>query len=390
MIKGNSQLDWIDNDHFYYNATQISSGLFPVAANISDQRNVPFVLNPTEWQVAVERFDISSASVPFFYYDVVNNPFIINLIQNVAVDPNIVSQTVNPPYNLENTLDSVNDGDGIFSIKQLLGMINQSIYILCRQMNTLIPGSFPNITGNVGGPNVNQPYFLWDSTVNKIMIYWPMEDNPSLNPPLLNNMVWNEVTPQTSSQNVYFILTFNNALAQLFLGMFNAEYYGENNTLVAQGIQVPGAFSPHSSLVFKPQGNLNAYSDFYGTSGSHTTWLEIAQKTGIYQWNAVNKIYMKTDLPIREEVLPGNGATSNILCDFGFIASENFTGYSRFQYSNMGNLKWVDLLGTQPFSSIKVSFFYQTYAGKSYQIMLNRTQELSYKLIFRRKKKLPT
>lgn len=188
-----------------------------------------------------------------------------------------------------------------------------------------------------------------------------------------------DVDPGYPNQPTYR-LCFNNALAQLFLGCFQGLYLGPQTDLATPGaLGPPFPIPPHVSW---------ATGEYYW-NGSVTTFRENAEKNGIYLWNSINKIYLTSDLPIREEALPGTSATTNILTDFVFIPSESFVGYNRFQYYNQGNLKWIDFTTDQPLSKITITFKYQTYDGNSNIINLIAGQNLSYKFIFRRKKKLP-
>lgn len=123
-----NQIEWKNNDLFYYNATLACTATVPIQAIVSDNRNVPFIWNPSEWQVAVERFDISSQGVPFFNYNPTANPLIVTVA--VVANNTYESFTLLAP-NYNNNTQAQWPSNGIFSINQFITMINQSIYDCC-------------------------------------------------------------------------------------------------------------------------------------------------------------------------------------------------------------------------------------------------------------------
>jgi hypothetical protein len=132
----------------------------------TDNRSSPVLSNPTDWRVAVVRFNIPTSQIPLFrYYSSFSSPPVIQGGEHIVT---LKFVPTNTNFSDELKLFSVNlsnpNDNSIYSINQYVTMVNASFQ-----------QAFANLSASVGYPINRFPILEYNSTTKLFKFYIPVE-----------------------------------------------------------------------------------------------------------------------------------------------------------------------------------------------------------------------
>jgi len=374
-------------EHIYYNVILSNTTNVAIPATITDNRNFPFINNPSNYQIAVERFSIPGNTIPLFIYDPVNDPIIMTFHNNTSgidyeidlIDP---SSLPLPPVEIMSNGAYPNS---VFAITPFLNLINYTIWNYIQDEINAGTADFVNAFPNlqINGAAVvdyyNQPLFEWDPLSSLIRFYAPAGGTQGVLVNVPNNFTVNTMYAALVHWELYL-----NKKGYEILGALPGVFWGFNRP------------RPDNHKVYQltPKYDvaqlINKYeaTDAVGNPISLGFALQVyAEDNQNYLWNKLEKVYVTTTMPVMGEYVPFSNGTLPVLTDFIPVATTDPKVNNVYQYFNMGNLKWVDFIGDQAILKIDFSFYYQL-NGQIYQLMLNPGQTISLKFLIKRKEKI--
>jgi hypothetical protein len=322
-----------DENHIYYNI-DIRKGIEhsgqPFQASFNETRVEPILKKPSDYVLSVVRFSIPSQSIPIFIWK--PNEFQIT-ISYLNFDFTTTLQYI--PNSPGGSYDYF--GPSIWNYQDFIDIINAA---LLSSFNNFVAGT---------------PAFALKPTTAPYMIY-----NSETQ---LCSLIAEEKYDTTYTNPVY--IYFNTNLFSYFPALQNFD--DEANTIKSHYIKVKYNFN--NVLVI---GGINYY--------------EIREEySTLVLWNDLQKILLETDsIPVNNELL---GSQTNklrkVITDFEPLSSIN--DRSVIQYFPQGPLRFYDLITDYPLTQMNLNIRWETKDGRSYPLYLNKYDNLTVKLYFKRK-----
>jgi hypothetical protein len=352
-----------------------NSDFFP--AIYQEQRNVPFLHNPSDYYCAVTglRFDISN--IPFMRFPNAINPGMpsdpnySNLWFTMIYSPapavyevfqnNVIyvpSTVTSPPILVE--ANSTNHYYDIYDPPQMVKLINNTINKSFAQLLTLHPGLSPAVTA---------PFFNYNAVDGKLSLFVPNVINPLVpgvnvyetQYDINNKPLFGSTQPAGTIQ-----LYFNIGLDKI-LGYFNS-YFTDN-------------FQSEYLYMINPAPNATgAYFEFIQSDNFVSTNSIIARLAIISNSLPILDTYIPvtTDNPV--------GINSKIKIVFDLYPSKDiFNDGPSVNYNQQGFLRLHDMAGRGDFAFLDLEFVYIDHQQNFNQIFISQNDCCAISLIFIKK-----
>jgi hypothetical protein len=328
----------------------------PVLARILQTRTTPIVDRPMDYELQVQRMQVSLREVPLFFPDIPNPAFPLQTDMSITLSFGGVffRQFIN--------VTTQEAKVGVFSYQNYLNDLNAASTAAFVALKAAFPGAAPTAP----------PLFFINPQTALISMY--VQDGYLNTNPNRILIGFNQVLQQIMA--LPFDLTFPIPDPNGFEYLISV-----NNS----GILLPAA--PRTGVpaaVSAIAGNLLQVQQEYISTD---------------EWDSVKSIVILSSLiPTAKEFVPTNtssGQSSSlssgslgILIDFELVKSNPFEPRHIAQYIPQSEFIMKSLNGSSPLNQIDAQAFYQTYNGRLFEIYLGNNTNLSLKLMFRRKREI--
>lgn len=340
----------------YQDLILTNTDLNPILAKIIQTRSTPIVSKPDEYELQVQRMQVSLREVPLFMPDIPDSklPYQTDMSITLSYLGNTFRQFIN--------VTPAQARYGVFSYQNYLNNLNNASILA---FNTL-KAAFPLASGTVA------PLFFLNPQTALISMYVQdayLDSNPSR-----------------------IVIGFNQILQQIM----NFPFDSTNTIPDPNGFEyVVSVNSSALSLPVAPRtGVPQAISAIAGNL------LQVQQEfLSMDELDSVKSVVLLSNMiPTAREMVPNltdatqSGGVSNstlgILIDFELVKSNPFEPRHIAQYIPQSEFIMKSMNNNISLNQIDVQAFYQTYNGKLYPIYLGNNTNLSLKLMFRRKNKI--
>ena len=316
-----------DADQIYYNVRINGEPDKLTIAKYSENRVVPILQNPSDYELAIVRFSVPTTQIPMFFWE--NDTWGITL--SYGVD-NYFEYLQFIPNSFANPKDT------IYVPQEFVDSVNQAFTSIFSTLKTAHPAIL--------------------STAPPVMTYDPITDLLTLN--VQQNYVVDGV-------KIYF----NSALNTLMYSFQNifTEYPPSNKVY---------------EIVVADRGGLNT-----GTLGGQASYLMKQEFPTTFTWSTFSKLIFETSsVPVVREL---DGAqkdvTSARLTDFNVPSGVRYNRDPLIFYPQ-GPLRYISLNSKYPLNRIDLQIFWQNKDGTNYPIYLTSSEDASVKILFRKKQSL--
>jgi len=327
-------------DHIYYNVNfSPPPGASSGNMEYNIQLNSPLLQNPGDFSLAIVRFDLSLADVPYLIFRIQEgltqaNPnlgvysFTLsyggNDYTNYSIYDNAYHQLPIPIAPIQNEgLQFVDYYYYIFEIPVMVDYLNRA----------LAQSTIDLLAANPVLAPLSTPYLKYNPETKLIDFYVPRKFETS------NIELW-----------------FNNATYKLLAGF--KIFYSSNFTSQKR----------NRLIIESGQEYSNGYTQFGLLPVVPPLWYIFKPDSPqIYSWSELQNIVIKTSLlPIRNEFSIVSGSTQltpePILTDFS-VPSNIDSNVLTISYANQGVYRYIDLLTENPLSQIDISVFWKDKKG---------------------------
>ena len=335
MLRVNTNADAEDN--IYYNVRLLNDTRKDIIpAVFSENRVVPILENPSEYELAVVRFKVPAETIPIFRW--VDDKFSITLSYGGS------DFTEYLPW-IPKALPSDNKflyGKAIWSYQSFIDSINLAFKTAFDKLKIDFPLA----------PPTEAPFITFNSAT-ELMTIWTEE-------------LYEEAT---------------NTIAI----MFNYDLFAVIPSFQVDRLNIP---PPSTGVSFdikfqrlKVKNNYNNKTIYNGKA--YYTFQQ--EYTTLALLNDFVSITFESDsIPIEPELLPAQtNVVRRIITDFEPIDGVN--DHQSFQYFSRGSLRYYDLKSSYPMHKIDIRVFWTDRRGEQFPIYINRDEVLTLKLLFRRK-----
>jgi len=321
-----SSLD-INSDNIYYNI-EISKTLDPQQLGIfgqikySENRVEPILENPSNYHLAVVRFNLPAQLLPIFVWPGDDKYYIKMTFGSTDVIKYLKF--------ISNTTGNDFYGNTIWDYQEMIDIVNKTLSDAYNELKSLEPSMTPT-----------EPPFITYDSVSKLLI-------------------WNIEKLYANTTKVYF----SNVL---FIRYFNSfQVYHPDPKIEYQ-------------MLCKDNGNNSKTinnKDYFSTYQEYVT---------INLWGSIKSILFETNtIPTSLEFLSGqNNITRQVLTDF--LPTEEINNRSHIQYFPQGSLRFYDLNSNSPLRRIDLSLLWEDREGNVYPIYLQDNEKFTMKILFRKK-----
>lgn len=357
----------LSNEDIYLNITVHNGKTDDIlAASYSAERNQPLLDNPSDYKVAVVRFDCPSTSFPI---QVFNKPHDYSLTLYFGPD-NLTSQQILTNFQIDYTTNPnplISNPDYVYYFKQF-----------CLSLNSSFLSAYNGIVSQYDAINGPGAWALAFPTQAAPFIYFePTTDVFKIVTPVIND---------NNNPNGVEIW-FNHALFQCFLS-FMGKFYGfdrpdgkdvqivvtdfKNNRYDANF-----TFNPTAGAFYHISQEFKALNEFYRV-----------YKIVILSNSLVSrKEYISVYSPSSTDGTSEDGSVNSI----GIVQDFDYEFYdpnsTRIVYNPSGPWRWMDLLSNAPLTKVDFQVFAQSERGALLPVQLLPNQNCNIKLCFRKKDK---
>lgn len=345
-----------DENIIYQDLILTNTDLTPVLARIIQTRSTPIVSKPDDYELQVQRMQVSLREVPLFFPEIPDSK-----------SPLVTSQSITLSYlgNLFRQFVNVTVPQaryGVFSYQNYLNNINAASILAFNALKAAFPAATPTVA----------PLFFLNPQTALISMY--VQDG------YLN----------TNPNRI--VIGFNQKLQQIMNMPFDNAF----------PIPDPNGFeyviSVNSSAVLLPAAPRTGVPQAISAIAGNL--LQVQQEfVSEDEFDNVKSIVLVSNLiPTAREMVPNltsslqsstvSNSTMGILIDFELVKSNPFEPRHIAQYIPQSEFIMKSLNNNTPLNQIDVQAYYQTYSGKLFEIYLGNNTNLSLKLMFRRKNKI--
>jgi hypothetical protein len=370
-----------DTDFVYYNIDIRSdpSTEQPTLAQYSISRLAPILHKPDDYELAVTRFYLPASEIPIMIWNprgkTLSDPyqpnpdlpgynpaskvdkFVVSMSYNLDPDTdpnNYVQKPLVFPPNYNTSFTDIY-GDSIQSYGEFFDILNKALFDAFTDLKATPWGG--------GAPPTEAPYIQFDSTTNLCTFVAQTSYDTG-----------NGIVPPPATIQVYF----NDPLQQLFTS-FLAFYQG-GFFLNGVGAKVPYPEFDYQVLIRDVRNNTVTT----GTSPPYYYMEQEYSTLGLF--NDFQAIVFATDqIPASPEYEPGVGDSQRVLTDF--IPDVAINDRQAFVYFGLGWKRYYDLTSKYPLRNIDMRAYWRDVNGILYPIYLSGDEQLSMKLLFRKKAK---
>jgi hypothetical protein len=316
------------SDHIYYDVNITNQENILKPTKIIEDRTVPILLNPSDYDMSIQRLLIPASAIPLMVFTNSPNPFILSMryLSNPALNISLVYDSSWDP--------NIVPSGSITSFAQLCAIVNQGFTSLTNNINTIYSTSFI------------PPYMWFDSYSSLFKIRF-----------------------NSISEATQLTIYFNYALFEIF------------PTFPCKQL---GVFLPSSldvQLVMDINNPISQVGNRYDL---------IQESKALYGTSTIRRIFLKSGLlstrPEFQYSNEGNDAVEQIVTDFEpNITSDDFRGNAVIQYIPQAEFRRIDLLSSLPLKRIEMEVFWQDKWGYVYPLLLPPNQFMSLKILFEKK-----
>lgn len=345
-----------DENIIYQDLILTNTDLTPVLARIVQTRSTPIVSKPDDYELQVQRMQVSLREVPLFFPDIPDSklPYQTDMSITLSYIGNTFREFINvTPQQVRY---------GVFSYQNYLNRLNNASALAF----TNLKAAFPGASGTVA------PQFYLNPVTALISMY--VEDD------------YLDTNPNR------IVIAFNQILQQIMNFPFDItnpipDPNGMEFILSVNGSALMLPVAPRVGYPFNvntiPNPVLQVQQEFVSTD----------------EFDNVKSIVLLSNLiPTAREMVPNltnarqseeiSNSTLGILIDFELIKSNPYEPRHIAQYVPQSEFIMKSLNNNTPLNQVDIQAYYQTYSGKLFEIYLGNNTNLSVKLMFRRKHKI--
>ena len=366
LVSYNKQ--WNDGDNIYINLSTVNTGTgngFVFPAKVEYSRPQGIISEPKNYKMIVERFSVSTQSVPYFslgdrhtvtlVYNNGNNPEVytetLQIIQSEPINP-VTGQPYTTVFNLQLLADVVNNG---------------------------FTTAFANLL--IGSPATTAtapPKMIFNNETKKFELYIPTTGYNYTYNNYINGTV--EVYFNTYTNSLFYYPSyyfFGEAINNDMYTRINVIPTGHNIISVnAIPVNSNGLFYDNSILTDNEYYLINQESSTIGTSITD-----------------IDKILLVSqNLPVRNEYVGSveesnnsNNSFTPIISDFKITLERDQGLDEEFTYFNSNETREIDLLSSGELKNFSIQCFYTDKIGVMRPVTLGLFQGFQVKLKFERK-----
>jgi hypothetical protein len=337
-VRQHKNVNHDQEDNVYYNVRIYNDTENPsIPASFSENRTVPILENPSDYELAVERFKVPASIIPIFLWKPDNKFFITLSFDGVDVEkqPQFVPNG-SYPGDIQFSFQ-----DAIWSYQQFVDILNNAFSEAFTDLKALKPLA----------PQTEPPVMTYNAVTELFTIT-------------------TETSYDITSATPMFI-TFSYDLYALFPAFY------------ANPINVPPPVTTNKfiTLIVKDYNNNTITiggNDYFQFQQEYTTLALLNDFVSI--------VFESDTIPIEPEYLSSQtNVTRRIVTDFEPLDGVN--DHQAFQYYPQGPLRYYDLKSSYPLSRIGLKVYWTDRTGRAYQLFVNRGDLLTVKLRFRKKSK---
>lgn len=343
----------------------------PIAVDFNEIRSQPILQRPSDYHLAVARFDVETITLPLFIPQIEANQanvdktvYVISLEYqgsvgqaNVIWLPQDLSAPV-PSSPVGSTQDTSTNYYYAYSFNAWIYMINKAFQ---TAYNNLVAAHAPNPL-----PSSIQPFLLWDDASQQAVLCADING-------------YNELPTAANAIKIFF----NSPLWTLF-SSFEAVYEGINPLVSGENyrLRIYDQFGTNELTI--PLGtflqNFQEYStvslwnpiqSLVFTTGTLPVLPTLTSKPQIY--NSGNTLLQSN-----------SNAISNVITDFEVAVGEGVSYRPSVYYSPV-IYKLFDMFGENSFSAIQISVFWKDCYSNLHKFFLGTGCSANMKLLFRKK-----
>ena len=342
---------------FYVNVDLTNPGPYPIPAYVVNQRDGSILERPNEWEMSIVRFSISSELIPLFFPTIPNPLFPLQTNMSVTLAyGGMFFQTF-----VQVTPDEIKNG--VFDYCTYLNQINDALLTSFNNLKVVFPAA----------PGTAPPSFFLDDVNSLISMY---------------------VQDVYLNTNVNRILIGINQPLQTILDMPTDV---RNTVPDPNGMDYQISVNVSANLLPASGARLGYPVALNGIAGN---LLQVSQEfRSLDEWSMVKSVLFTSSLiPVNKELLPNNPNQSQninvadsvlpIVTDFLIAKDQVEPTRHTYEYLPTAEYRMIGLKGVKPFSVIDITAQYQTFDGKIYPIYIAADDNMSLKIMFRRKIKL--
>jgi hypothetical protein len=311
-----------ESEYVYYNI-RIDNETSNGRAFFNETRVQPILDNPSNYELAVERFYVPAMDIPIMIFK--DNYYYVTLSFG-GVDATV------PLVWIPNTSGTDPYGNSIWNYQEMVDIVNVAFQTAFTTLGA--------------GPPTEAPYITYEAESNLFVF---------------------------NAQRLYDPVFAGGATIEIFMNinlysLFNSfqDFESEENDPKA-----------HKILVKNNGNNISpTLTDYYSTYGEWVT---------LFNWNDLQSIVFDSNtIPVVPENLQSQtNETQKIITDFEPI--QDINNRSAFQYYPQGPLRWYSLSSQQPLYNMNLNVYWKDNEGKLYDIIIEPTEVLTVKILFRKK-----
>lgn len=370
-----SSVEYIDENHIYFNCIMANPGPRAVPAVCSQSRTSPLLTDPSKWYLSVIRFDVPGRDIPIniVYADPFPNTNVNQLIYTVTLTRNgTTSGPVNLIWNGPEYNTVFKPQVPVFTAQQPRQLVTDPYYFnnnysrFVRLINTALATAYAALPDK--GSTTQPPYITFDP-VTDLMTMWAQQSYQQ-----------NTTNPLDPS-NV--LIWFNNQLFD-YMPSFNAIFNGYVPPVVGQDWAIP---------------IINTYNNSGTGATGGAYYLMVQDYSSLFSWNSLQNLSFRSNsLPISFEnstgvdsngqLLEGSASGNQIAILTDFEPIDNGTPgifKESIQYFPFGEYRLIDMLGNVPITQIQLQVYWTDTKGVVHPLYIPPNNLLSFKILFRRK-----
>lgn len=311
-----------EDTNIYYNFTFYNESDFDKSAIINNTRVQNILERPSDYKMAVVRFNIPAINIPIIN-NFKDNYYYVRLEYDGEFSQIYMTQIPN----------EIPNAGRIWNYQEFINSINNALIASYNQLKLLKP--------------------LMPQTIPpKVVIAY-----------------------DTKKIEIFFETTYDSTIPNNTKVIFNKKLYNAFPTIESFALENNQEFAiiVKDNLINKRTISGIDYYAMYEESSS------------LFLINDFNDIQFESDnIPISPELIDGNkNITRRVLTDFEGIQQIN--NRSAIQYFPQGPLRWIDLKSNHPLRDTDLRVYYTTKSGDTYPLKVPPLETLTVKLLFRKK-----
>ena len=306
----------------YLNSSEKSALGFPIAS-FKETRVDAILKNPSEYELAIERFKVPTFSIPILFFK--SNYYYVRMSYN--------GDTITQPLVYVPNGGEPLYGNVIYNYQDFIDILNNAL----SSCFTILKGVQP------GAPPTERPFVVYDATTQLCSFYaeqlYDINGPPTIKVEMSNSLYHLFPSWQTISQADF-------------------EWY-----------QIVIKNNKNNSTVYNAK-------NYYIMTQEYST---------LALWNDLQSVIFYTDsIPINQELEPSQAnKTRRIVTDFEPLDDVNIR--DSLQFFPQGPLRFYDLKSDYPLNTIDIKVRFQTKDGQIYPCYVFPDNQISLKILFRKK-----